>query len=79
MKELRIGLVLYGGVSLAVYMNGAVTEIWNALRASVARDPHVVPAAGTVRVYRKLMDDLRRGCEAARERDEAAAQALGPS
>ena len=59
MKELRIGLVLYGGVSLAVYMNGVVTEIWNALRASVARGPAVIPAAGTARVYRKLMDDLK--------------------
>lgn len=38
-KELRIGLVLYGGVSLAVYMHGVVTEIWNALRASEARMP----------------------------------------
>lgn len=60
MKELRIGLVLYGGVSLAVYMNGVVTEIWNALRASVARDPNVTPAEGTAGVYRKLMDDLKR-------------------
>jgi len=25
MKELRIGLVLYGGVALAVYINGVVT------------------------------------------------------
>lgn len=60
MKELRIGLVLYGGVSLAVYMNGVVTEIWNALRASVARGPQVKAAAGTAVVYRKLMDDLKR-------------------
>ena len=60
MKELRIGLVLYGGVSLAVYMNGVVTEIWNTLRASVARDPDVMPEAGTAWVYRKLMDDLKR-------------------
>ena len=60
MKELRIGLVLYGGVSLAVYMNGVVTEIWNVLRASVARDPDIMPAAGAAVVYRKLMDDLKR-------------------
>ncbi|MYF07547.1 MAG: patatin-like protein [Rhodospirillaceae bacterium] len=60
MKELRIGLVLYGGVSLAVYMNGVVTEIWNALRASVARDPDAIPAGGTAGVYRKLMEDLKR-------------------
>ena len=37
MKELRIGLVLFGGVSLAVYMNGVVTELWHALRASQSR------------------------------------------
>lgn len=36
MRELRIGLVLYGGVSLAVYMNGIVTELWQLLRASKA-------------------------------------------
>ena len=59
MKELRIGLVLYGGVSLAVYMNGVVTEIWNALRASVARAPDLMPAEGTAGVYRKLMNDLK--------------------
>ncbi len=35
-KELRIGLVLYGGVALAVYINGVVTEIWHVLRASRA-------------------------------------------
>jgi hypothetical protein len=33
MKELRIGLVLYGGVALAVYINGVATEIWQTLRA----------------------------------------------
>ncbi len=57
MKELRIGLVLYGGVSLAVYMNGVVTEIWNALRGSEASET----AEGTAGVYRTLMDDLKRG------------------
>ena len=33
-KELRIGLVCYGGVSLAVYMHGVTKEVWNLARAS---------------------------------------------
>ncbi|MEK9596217.1 MAG: hypothetical protein VW057_09665 [Rhodospirillaceae bacterium] len=34
MKEVRIALVLFGGVSLAVYVNGIVTELWRVLQAS---------------------------------------------
>ena len=60
MKELRIGLVLYGGVSLAVYMNGVVTEIWYALRASVARNPNRLKNNGTGDVYRHLIEELKR-------------------
>ena len=33
-KELRIALVCYGGVSLAVYMHGVTKELWKLLRAS---------------------------------------------
>ncbi len=33
-KELRIALVCYGGVSLAVYMHGVTKEIWHLARAS---------------------------------------------
>ena len=33
-KELRIALVCYGGVSLAVYMHGATKELWKLVRAS---------------------------------------------
>lgn len=36
-KELRLALVCYGGVSLAVYMHGVTKEIWKLLRASEAR------------------------------------------
>jgi patatin-related protein len=42
-KELRLALVCYGGVSLAVYMHGVTKEVWKLLRASKAlhnlRDP----------------------------------------
>jgi len=33
-KELRLGLVCYGGVSLAIYMHGVTKEILNLVRAS---------------------------------------------
>lgn len=36
-RELRLALVCYGGVSLAVYMHGIVKELWKLLRASEAR------------------------------------------
>jgi patatin-related protein len=35
-KELRLALICYGGVSLAVYMHGITREIWHLLRASAA-------------------------------------------
>jgi len=36
-KELRLALVCYGGISLAVYMHGVTKELWKLLRASEAR------------------------------------------
>ncbi len=36
-KELRLALVCYGGVSLAVYMHGVTKELWKLLKASEAR------------------------------------------
>lgn len=36
-RELRLALVCYGGVSLAVYMHGVTKELWKLLRASEAR------------------------------------------
>jgi hypothetical protein len=31
-REFRLGLVIYGGVSLAIYMNGVCREFYNAVR-----------------------------------------------
>ena len=31
-REVRLGLVLYGGVSLAIYMNGTTNELFRAVR-----------------------------------------------
>ncbi len=57
-KELRIALVCYGGVSLAVYMHGVTKEIWHFARASHdarSDEPSVNPVQ---RAYRKLLDAI---------------------
>ncbi|MGF7171137.1 patatin-related protein [Sphingobium xanthum] len=57
-KELRLALVCYGGVSLAVYMHGVTKEIWRLARASrdfCASDPAEAPD-GTMSVYRAILD-----------------------
>lgn len=54
-KELRIALVCYGGVSLAVYMHGVTKEIWHFARASHdarSDEPSVNPVQ---QAYRKLL------------------------
>jgi patatin-related protein len=59
-KELRLALVCYGGVSLAIYMHGITKEIWKLLRASATRSGSVpdvaITADGTEHVYRELLD-----------------------
>ncbi|GGD93915.1 hypothetical protein GCM10011515_12150 [Tsuneonella deserti] len=59
-KELRIALVCYGGVSLAVYMHGVTKEVWHLARAS--RDFHTEgePASGVGAVYRELLELVER-------------------
>ncbi len=55
-KELRLALVCYGGVSLAVYMHGVTKEIWKLARASRAyhdREPHTL--TDSERVYHDLL------------------------
>ncbi|MDP9055750.1 MAG: patatin-like protein, partial [Pseudomonadota bacterium] len=58
-KELRIGLVCYGGISLAVYMHGVTKELWKLARASRAfhAADSSATTSGTERVY---LDLLRR-------------------
>ncbi len=57
-KELRLALVCYGGVSLAVYMHGITKEIWRLARASQAQhDPHGDSAPGED-VYRQLLVEI---------------------
>jgi len=59
-KELRIALVCYGGISLAVYMHGVTRELWTLLRASRRfLAPADAEAPGGVEaVYLRLLQDI---------------------
>ncbi len=55
-KELRIALVCYGGISLAVYMHGVTKELWKLARASRNFHSGKLCTDGSQRVYRKLLE-----------------------
>ncbi len=58
-KELRIALVCYGGISLAVYMHGVTKELWKLARASrdfLAREKS---GGGSEAVYRRLLEHIQ--------------------
>ncbi|MFC3580262.1 patatin-like protein [Sphingomonas hylomeconis] len=57
-KELRLALVCYGGISLAVYMHGISKEIWRMARASQAYHADEQPAGGSQNVYRALLAEI---------------------
>ncbi len=61
-KELRLALICYGGISLAVYMHGISQEIWRLARAS--RDYHSgePPVGGSQGVYRRLLETISAEC-----------------
>lgn len=57
-KELRIALVCYGGVSLAVYMHGVTKELWHLARASRAFHNSEAPPAGSSAIYEALLQAI---------------------
>ncbi|WP_374942253.1 patatin-like protein [Sphingomonas sp.] len=57
-KELRLALVCYGGISLAVYMHGITKEIWHLVRASRGRADGAASAGGSEAVYAALLDEM---------------------
>ncbi len=59
-KELRLALICYGGISLAVYMHGITKEIWHLARASLAHIAGVDPPSGTAQVYHSLLTTIER-------------------
>ena len=59
-KELRIALVCYGGVSLAVYMHGVTKELWKLARASRSFHSGQHCIDGSEAVYCRLLERLER-------------------
>ena len=57
-RELRLALVCYGGISLAVYMHGITKEIWRLARASRSFHDGTGKGTGSESVYRALLEDL---------------------
>jgi patatin-related protein len=57
-RELRLALVCYGGISLAVYMHGLVKEVWHIARASRAVHDGDAPTTGSAAVYHDMLADL---------------------
>ncbi|QUL39351.1 patatin-like protein [Erythrobacter sp. JK5] len=60
-KELRLALVCYGGVSLAVYMHGVTKEVWHLARASRAyHAKDTENLSGVACVYHELIAGIER-------------------
>ncbi len=57
-KELRLALVCYGGVSLAVYMHGITKELWKLLRASEARKSATPLDGDSETVWHDLLSEI---------------------
>jgi patatin-related protein len=62
-KELRLALICYGGVSLAVYMHGITKEVWRLARASRAYFAGEDAGPGTDAVYRELLEAIEQDAD----------------
>ncbi len=58
-KQLRLGIVCYGGSSLCIYMHGITKEIHRLVKASALRERGGLPAGGSESVYHQLLERLR--------------------
>src|SRR6266567_1321559 len=57
-KELRLGLVCYGGSSLCVYMHGITKEVNRLVSASASRAAANAATTGSEQVYVALLEKL---------------------
>jgi predicted acylesterase/phospholipase RssA len=53
-REVRFAVVMYGGVSLAIYINGVAQELLRLVRSTSPSHPTPNGLTGTERVYRKV-------------------------
>nr|WP_240953771.1 patatin-like protein [Sphingomonas sp. G-3-2-10] len=56
---MRLALVCYGGISLAVYMHGISKEIWHLARASRAARDGDTPRTGSEGVYHAMLGEIQ--------------------
>ena len=61
-KELRLALICYGGISLAVYMHGITKEVWRLACASRAFHGAAPSTNGSEAVYRHLLETIAKEC-----------------
>jgi patatin-related protein len=59
-RELRLGVVLYGGASLAIYMHGTTKELQRLVKASALTERGAVGETASERVYGELLAELAR-------------------
>ena len=57
-RELRLALVCYGGISLAVYMHGITKEVWRLARASRSFHDRAPASDGSEAVYRQVLEAI---------------------
>lgn len=57
-RELRLGIVLYGGASLAIYMHGTTKELQRLVKASALADRGVTGTTATEKIYCDLLAEL---------------------
>jgi patatin-related protein len=57
-KELRLAMVCYGGISLAVYMHGVTKEVWKLARASTHGPTRRDQLAPGEAIYADLLDAI---------------------
>ena len=57
-RELRLGVVLYGGASLAIYMHGTTKELQRLVKASALADQGLTGTTPTEQVYGELLAEL---------------------
>ena len=70
-KEVRFAIVMYGGVSLAIYINGIAQELLRLVRSTARKQP--ADLSGTERIYRKVSYLLANESMTMAELDKASA------
>jgi len=79
-RELRLAIVLYGGVSLAIYMHGTTKELHRLVKASALEDRGAdAEETPSERVYRELLRETAAATASARASSSTSSPARRPA